>query len=72
MHFDNVSGMNPHVSGERDKSLQTSRTNSYKDLYPPVNRKLYYAVTLVNGEGQEEEDVDVRKVCDKILSSKEI
>lgn len=63
-YFDNVSGMRPFVSGKLDKTLQISGTNSFKDLYPPVNTELYYAVTMVNGEGQEGKDVDAKKVCD--------
>ncbi|XP_022788297.1 uncharacterized protein LOC111328184 [Stylophora pistillata] len=61
-YFDNVSGMTPHVSGRQDPSLQNPGKTSYKDLYPPVNVDLYYAVTMVNGEGQEEKLVDSKKV----------
>ena len=62
-YFDNVSGMKPYVSGMLDKLLQNSGTNNFKDLYPPVHTELYYAVTMVNGEGQEDKDVDTKKVC---------
>lgn len=54
--------MKPHVSGERDASLQNPGKTSYKDLYPPANVDLYYAVTMVNGEGHEEIFVDAKKV----------
>ena len=55
--FDNVSRMKPHVS------LQNPAQNSYKDLYPPVNVELYYAVTVEDGEGKEgKDDVEVKKV----------
>lgn len=53
--------MTPHVF------LQNFGKNSYKDLYPPVNVELYYAVTMVDGEGQEGEAVKAKKViviCD--------
>ena len=56
--------MRPLVSGKLDKTLQISGTNSFKDLYPPVNTELYYAVAMVNGGGQEGKDVDAKKVCD--------
>lgn len=61
-YFDNVSGMKPYVSGERDTSLQNPGKNNYKDMYPPVNMELYYAVTVVDGEGQEEKVVEAKKV----------
>ena len=61
-YFDNVSGMRPFVSGRLDKTLQNPGKNNFKDLYPPINRELYYAVAAVNGKGQEDKDVDVRKV----------
>ena len=54
--------MTPYVSGERDQSLQNPGTIKYKDMYPPVNRDLYYAVTVVDGEGQEEKNVQAKKV----------
>ena len=50
------------MSGKLDKFLQNPGTNSYKDLYPPVNMQMYYAVTMVNGEGQEDKDVNAQKV----------
>ena len=62
MYFDDVSGMTPYVSGERDQSLQNPGNIKYKDMYPPVNRELYYAVTVVDGEGQEEKKVEAKKV----------
>ena len=58
--------MTPHVSGERDQSLQNPGTIKYKDMYPPVNRDLYYAVTVVDGEGQEEKNVQAKKVFKNI------
>ena len=61
-YFDNVSGMTPYVSGEREQSLQNPGKIKYKDMYPPVNRNLYYAVTVVDGEGQEEKNVQAKKV----------
>lgn len=54
--------MKPYVSGERDTSLQNPGKNNYKDMYPPVNMELYYAVTVVDGEGQEEKVVEAKKV----------
>ena len=54
--------MKPYVSGERDTSLQNPGADSYKDLYPPLNTELYYAVTMVDGEGQEEKAVEAKKV----------
>lgn len=54
--------MRPYVSGERDISLQNPGKDSFKDLYPPVNTELYYAVTIVDGEGQEEKVVEAKKV----------
>ena len=54
--------MSPYVSGKLDKLLQSPETNSYKDLYPTPNTNWYYAVTMVNGEGQEEKTVDSKKV----------
>ena len=61
-YFDNVSRLKPYVSGEMDTLLQDQRRNSYKDMYPPVNVELYYAVTIVNGDGQEEKLVEAKKV----------
>ena len=61
--------MSPYVSGKLDKLLQSPETNSYKDLYPTPNRNWYYAVTMVNGEGQEEKTVDSKKVRFKNSSS---
>ena len=61
-YFDNVSGMTPYVSGERDQSLQNPGKIKYMDMYPPINRDLYYAVTVVDGEGQEEKNVQAKKV----------
>ena len=58
--------MTPHVSGERDQSLQNPGTIKYKDKYPPVNRDLYYAVTVVDGEGREEKKVEAKKVFKNI------
>ena len=55
-------GVTPLVSGKLDKTLQNAGINNFKDLYPPVNTELYYAVTVVNGKGQEEKYVDVKKV----------
>lgn len=60
-YFRDVSGMSPYVSGKLDKLLQSPETNSYKDLYPTPNTNWYYAVTMVNGEGQEEKTVDSKK-----------
>lgn len=54
--FDNVSGMKPHVS------LQNLELNSFKDLYPPTNTDLYYALTIVDGQGQERKAVEAKKV----------
>ena len=45
-----------------DKTLQNAGTDHFKDLYPPTNTNLYYAVTVVNGEGQEDENVEPKKV----------
>ena len=61
--------MSPYVSGKLDKLLQSPETNSYKDLYPTPNTNWYYAVTMVNGEGQEEKTVDSKKVRFKNSSS---
>ena len=47
-------GMTPYVSGERDQSLQNPGKINYKDMYPPGNREFYYAVTVVDGKGQED------------------
>ena len=58
--------MTPHVSGKRDQSLQNPGKIKYKDMYPPVNRDLYYAVTVVDGKGQEEKNVEVKKVFKNI------
>ena len=54
--------MRPYVSGKQDKLLQSRETNSYKDLYPTPNTNWYYAVTVVNGNGQEGKIVDAKKV----------
>ena len=54
--------MRPYVSGKLDKLLQSRETNSYKDLYPTPNTNWYYAVTVVNGNGQEGKIVDAKKV----------
>lgn len=54
--------MTPYVSGRRDASLQNLGKTSYKDLYPSLGVDLYYAVTIVDGEGQQETLVDARKV----------
>ena len=67
--FRDVNGMSPYVSGKLDKLLQSPETNSYKDLYPTPNTNWYYAVTMVNGEGQEEKTVDSKKVRFKNSSS---
>jgi len=42
--------------------LQHPETHSFKDFYPPFDTRLYYAVTLVNGEGQEHKVVDTKEV----------
>lgn len=55
-------GLRPFVSGTMDKTLQNAGTDHFKDLYPPINTNLYYAVTVVNGEGQEDENVEPKKV----------
>jgi len=52
-------GMTPYVSGERDQSLQNPGKINYKDMYPPGNRELYYAVTVVDGKGQEDKGYGV-------------
>ncbi|XP_020600643.1 uncharacterized protein LOC110039834 [Orbicella faveolata] len=62
-YFNNVAGMTPYVSGERDQSLQSPGKIKFKDMYPPVNMELYYAVTVVDGEGQEEKAVEAKKVA---------
>ncbi|XP_078373114.1 uncharacterized protein LOC144656754 isoform X1 [Oculina patagonica] len=62
LYFHDVSGMTPLMSGNQEPSLQSPATHSYKDMYPPANVDLYYAVTIVNGNGQEETKVDIRKV----------
>ena len=54
--------MRPYVSGKLDKLLQSRETNSYKDLYPTPNTNWYYAVTVVNGNGQEGKIVHAKKV----------
>ena len=54
--------MTPYVSGRQDASLQNPGKTSYKDLHPPLGVDLYYAVTIVDGEGQQETLVDARKV----------
>ena len=59
-------GMTPYVSGERDQSLQNPGKINYKDMYPPGNRELYYAVTVVDGEGQEDKAVEAKKVFKNI------
>ena len=61
-YFRDVNGMRPYVSGKQDKLLQSRETNSYKDLYPTPNTNWYYAVTVVNGNGQEGKIVDAKKV----------
>jgi len=58
--------MTPYVSGERDQSLQNPGKITYKDMYPPGNRELYYAVTVVDGEGQEDKAVEAKKVFKNI------
>lgn len=58
--------MTPYVSGERDQSLQSLGKIKFKDMYPPVNMELYYAVTVVDGEGQEEKAVEAKKVFQDI------
>ena len=58
--------MMPYVSGERNQSLQNPSKMKYKDMYPPVNRDLYYAVTVVDGEGREEKNVEAKKVFKNI------
>ena len=68
-YFRDVSGMSPYVSGKLDKLLQSPETSSYKDLYPTPNTNWYYAVTMVNGEEQEEKTVDSKKVRFKNSSS---
>ena len=65
--FRDVSGMTPLMSGDQDSSLQSPGTYTYKDMYPPANVDLYYAVTIVNGNGQEEKKVDIKKVCSKLV-----
>ena len=54
--------MRPYVSGKLDKLLQSRETKSYKDLYPTPNTNWYYAVTMVNGNGQEGKIVHAKKV----------
>ena len=61
-YFRDVNVMRPYVSGKLDKLLQSRETNSYKDLYPTPNTNWYYAVTVVNGNGQEGKIVDAKKV----------
>ena len=61
-YFRDVNGMRPYVSGKQGKLLQSQETNSYKDLYPTPNTNWYYAVTVVNGNGQEGKIVDAKKV----------
>lgn len=61
-HFDDVTGMTPFVSGNMDATLQHPETHSFKDFYPPFDTRLYYAVTMVNGEGQEHKVVDTKEV----------
>ena len=58
--------MTPYVSGEQEQSLQNPGTIKYKDMYPPGNVELYYAVTVVDGEGQEEKAVGAKKVFENI------
>jgi len=58
--------MTPYVSGERDRSLQNPGKIKFKDMYPPGNIQLYYAVTVVDGEGQEEKAVQAKKVFQDI------
>ena len=58
--------MTPHVSGEKDQSLQNPGKINYKDMYPPGNTELYYAVTVVDGEGQEDKAVEAKKVFKNI------
>ena len=58
--------MTPYVSGEQDLSLQNPGKINYKDMYPPGNMELYYAVTVVDGEGQEEKAVEAKKVFKNI------
>lgn len=69
LYFHDVSGMTPLMSGNQEPSLQSPATHSYKDMYPPANVDLYYAVTIVNGNGQEETKVDIRKVCSETNTS---
>lgn len=54
--------MTPFVSGSVDTTLQHPGTDSFKDFYPPFDTRLYYAVTMVNGEGQEHKRVDAKAV----------
>lgn len=54
--------MTPFVSGNMDATLQHPGTYSFKDFYPPFDKRLYYAVTMVNGEGQEHKVVDTKEV----------
>ena len=61
-YFHDVSGMTPHMSGNQDPSLQSPETYSYKDMYPPANVDLYYAVTIVDGKGREGTSTEIRKV----------
>lgn len=60
--FDDVTGMTPFVSGNMDATLQHPETHSFKDFYPPFDTRLYYAVTMVNGEGQEHKVVETKEI----------
>ena len=57
--------MKPYMSGAQDPLLRSPGTTTFKDLYPPASTELYYAVTVVDGEGQEEKGVEAVKVIVK-------
>jgi len=62
VYFDDVTGMKPYASGLTDPRLRNTQTTDWLDRYPTDNVYWFYAVTIVNGKGQEEKSVSTVKV----------
>ena len=45
--------MKPYKSGKNEWLLRKVQTDTWRDMFPPTNTPLYYAVSYVEGNGNE-------------------
>ncbi|XP_048579152.1 uncharacterized protein LOC116604854 [Nematostella vectensis] len=60
--FNDVTGMQPYATGQHEEALRRVQVTSWTDRYPVAMTTWFYAVTVVDGSGQEGKQVTAQKV----------